>query len=269
MSDDLIPLIQAAMTGSAAPLERYLIENSNLPGPRMNLALVNRFADAIGQLLTPPNEPSERLEQLVDGWAARSLDAAPVNNPREMLPCCGVMTYGQAAVSRPEWWDDEIAKLHQAASNPRWRVREIVAMALQRMLKADWTRAIGLLNEWAKEDSPLVIRAAVAGVAEPPLLTDTSRGEDALAIQVEAVKWLMAQPSARRREEDMKTLRKALGFTVSVAVAATPESGFRQLEAFARLDDADVRWIVRENLKKNRLSKWPERVAAVQKALKG
>jgi hypothetical protein len=54
---------------------------------------------------------------------------------------------------------------------------------------------------------------------------------------------------------DVRTLRQALGYCWSVAVAGDPAAG---LPAFAALragtgDDADVAWVVRENEKKSRL----------------
>jgi hypothetical protein len=159
------------------------------------------------------------------------------------------------AVARPDWWEDEVGKLLKAASNPRWRVREIVAMALQRMLKADWDRAYQVLVRWLATDDSLVIRAVVAAIAEPPILTDEVRGEAALTLQVEAIKWFEKLPGERRREENVQVLRKTLGYTLSVAIAAAPEPGLKYLRELSGSTDKYIQWIVRENLKKNRLAK--------------
>lgn len=258
---ELTPLLQS---GDARTLETYLMDNSSLPGPRGNLEMLSAFADAVGALITQPDPPVEELEHLLDGWAALSVEAAAVTVPRVMLPCAAVLAYGQAGASRPDWWEDEIAKLHQAAADKRWRVREMVAAAVQRMLGADWERTCSALNDWLKDSDPLVIRAAAAGVAEPPLLKERPRAEQALAIQERAVERLAGFPQDARRSEDVRTLRQALGYTVSVAVAAAPEPGFTLLEKLAVSPDADVLWVVRENLKKNRLNPWADRVAAIR-----
>jgi hypothetical protein len=50
-------------------------------------------------------------------------------------------------------------------------------------------------------------------------------------------------------------LRQALGYCWSVAIAASPDEGFRLFERWATIEDADVRWVVRENLKKKRLAR--------------
>jgi hypothetical protein len=52
-----------------------------------------------------------------------------------------------------------------------------------------------------------------------------------------------------------RPLRKALGFAPSLFVAALPEEGFPLLERWARSGDRDLIWIVRENLKKDRLNR--------------
>src|SRR5689334_24416536 len=110
---DLQPLLAQALSGGdATALAHYLAERSGLPGPRMNLALVGAFADAVGEVVTRPDPPVERLEALLDGWAALPLAAAPVNDPREIWPGAAVLAYGQVAVRRPDWWGDEVGKLH-------------------------------------------------------------------------------------------------------------------------------------------------------------
>ena len=48
----------------------------------------------------------------------------------------------------------------------------------------------------------------------------------------------------------------------SVAVAALPAEGFPAFERWALVDDRDIRWVVRENLRKKRLIALdPDRVA--------
>jgi hypothetical protein len=261
---DLAPLLADALDRNPPDsLVSYLTAHSDLPGPRMNLTLVAAFAQEIAWRVTAPDPPVERIEALLDGWAALPLTEAPINHPREILPAVAVRAYGQVAVVRPDWWGDEIAKLYRAASDPRWRVREIVALALQAMLAADWARTNGAIRTWVAGDNPLPVRAAAAAVAEPPLLADRARGEAALAIQAAAVEWLADRPAAQRRDEAVRILRQALGYTLSVAVAAAPDAGFPVLARLAAAVDPDLQWIARENLKKTRLHRWPDQIAAI------
>jgi len=50
-------------------------------------------------------------------------------------------------------------------------------------------------------------------------------------------------------------LRKGLGYCWSVAVAAFPEEGRKTMERWFASDDKDVIWIMKENLKKERLTR--------------
>jgi hypothetical protein len=272
MADDdaLGGLLDAALAGGDdAALRSALLHGSGLPGPRMNLRLVWRFAAAVGEVVASPmpaDTTVAALESLLDGWAALTEEEAPGNEPAAMLPCAAVAAYGEVGATRPDWWDDEVAKLHRAAADPRWRVRELVAQAIQRLLAADWPRMAAVLLTWADEAGPLVVRAAAAGVAEPPLLaSDVRRAADAMAIQRRAVANLQRRPAAERRDEDVRVLRTGLAFTVGVATAATGD--FALLEEMAASGDADLRWAARHNLRKARLRPWPEHVAAVEALL--
>ena len=66
-----------------------------------------------------------------------------------------------------------------------------------------------------------------------------------------------------RRSEDFLTLRKGLGYCWSVAVAALPAEGKALMEKWLVKLDKDVRWIMKENLKKRRLvrmdAEWVEK----------
>ena len=58
-----------------------------------------------------------------------------------------------------------------------------------------------------------------------------------------------------RRGEDFLTLRQGLGYCWSVAVAALPAEGKPLMEKWLAHPDKDIRWIMLENLKKNRLAR--------------
>jgi hypothetical protein len=250
---DLAALLASALaTGNDAALRAELEAGSRLPGARLNLRLVDGFAAAVARLVVAPDPPVSELEALLDGWAALPEDEAPGDQPAVVLPCAAVRAYGHVGAARPDWWPDETAKLLRAASDPRWRVREVVAQSLQHLLAADWPRTITLLSTWAESPDPLVVRAAAAAVAEPPLLkADPTRATDAADIQSAAVRTYRSL--ADRRTAEAKVLRQALAFTLSVTTAATED--FTLLDQLAASDDQDLTWIAKENLKKARLQK--------------
>lgn len=258
-SADLRPMLVEALDDTPARLEAYLTSGSNLPGPRMNIPLASAIANEIAVFA---DSSLPRICTLLDGWAALPASDAPSNSPREILPAAAALAHGRLALRRADLWDAEIAKLKQAASDSRWRTRELVATAIQGLLAADWTRTLDMLSTWAEDADPLVVRAAAAAVAEPPLLTDAARASNALEIQAAALARFAAIPSAERREEPVRVLRQALGFTLSVAVAADPDAGVSLLQSLSASDDPDLQWILRENLKKARLAPYKERLCA-------
>jgi hypothetical protein len=64
---------------------------------------------------------------------------------------------------------------------------------------------------------------------------------------------------------DLQSLVVALGYTVSVTVAAAGD--FTVLDALAASRDAGLRWIARPNLGKSRLGRWPAEVDRIASLL--
>jgi len=213
----------------------YLRAESNLPGPRGNLELAHAVADLGNR---------ERFEHFL----TFDPQGAPVNSPDEFLAFCGVEGLGRLiAEGQSDLWP----ALRAYASDPRWRIREAVAMALQRVGQVDMDLLLDKLQAWVT-GYWLEMRAAAAGLAEPVLLQEERHILRALEILYRIT---AAVESAQERDEDFKTLCKGLGYCWSVVVAALPAQGKRAMERWFSSTDKDVRRIMRENLKKNRLVK--------------
>jgi hypothetical protein len=263
---DLAALLgQFLQNGDAQALRDYLAVHSNLPGPRGNLELAAAWADALAGY---PPTARERLWGLCSEMAALPAGEAPVGDPREFVAFCGALGLGALGAAWPELTGQALAALHRLADDPRWRLREAVAMALQRLLQHWPSETWAALEGWSAEASPLPMRAAAAAVAEPPLLGSTETARRALELHRTLFARLPGIPD--RKSEAFKTLRQGLGYTLSVVVAALPGEGFLFMEELARSGDPDVRWIVRENLKKNRLVRqYPAEVERVKRDLEG
>ena len=100
-------------------------------------------------------------------WAALDAQAAPTGGAGEFLAFCGVVGLGRLLA---EGDADALGELRTHAGDPRWRVREAVAMALQRWGGATSTLAAAMAD-WA-HGSWLERRAAAAALCEPVLLTE-------------------------------------------------------------------------------------------------
>jgi hypothetical protein len=244
-------------------LTAHLVAHSNLPGPRGNLELAHAFADAMAGHDT---EESERLWTLCLDMTTISPGEAPVNDPHEFALFCGTVGLGALSAARAQYVEPALRALHALANDTRWRMREGVAMGLQRLIAAHPQQAVSTLQDWIANGSWLELRAAAAAVAEPALLKDRDVALAALRLHKRILERVLR--ATDRRSEPFRTLRKGLGYTLSVVVQAIPEEGFAWLAWLVDTEDTDVLWIVRENLKKNRLVRhFPERVEVLANSL--
>jgi hypothetical protein len=187
--------------------------------------------------------------EIFQRYLTYSGDIAPVNSPYEFLAFCGIVGLGRLAA---EGNFEHLPTLRASASDPRWRVREAVAMAMQRLGDANMDALVAEIERWSR-GTPYEQRAAAASICEPRLLSQPQAAHSAINI-LETITESIRLINDRRRE-DFLALRKGLGYCWSVAVAALPTAGKPALEKWLASDDPDIIWIMNENLKKNRLIK--------------
>jgi HEAT repeats len=206
--------------------EPYLRKHSGLPGPRANLELVAAVA--------------EEADADVLWRLSASKD--------EYLALCGTTGLGRIALLEPE---TVMSWLRELASDPRWRVREGVAMALQRIGRENMPMLLAEMKVWMHDDA-FVQRAVVAGLCEPPILKTNAEIVQVLEI-LDGITSSMAL-SSDRRSDGFRVLRQALGYGWSVAAAAAPENAMPYLQKWLQSKDKDVAWIMQNNLGKSRMS---------------
>ncbi|HKW71151.1 MAG TPA: HEAT repeat domain-containing protein [Candidatus Dormibacteraeota bacterium] len=207
--------------------EPYLKKHSGLPGPRANLELVAAVVE---------EGDADRLWRL-----SASRD--------EFLALCGTAGLGRIALLEP---DTVMTWLHELASDPRWRVREGVAIALQRIGRESMPKLLTQMRVWAK-GAPFVQRAVVAGLCEPALLKNNQDTVDVLVLLDLITHSVSQTVPDDRRNDGFVALRKALGYGWSVAAAAAPQNAKPYLEKWLRSADTDVAWVMKSNLGKARM----------------
>src|SRR6267142_1264266 len=175
--------------------EPYLKKHSGLPGPRANLELVQAVGD---------EADSDRLWRL-----SASAD--------EFLALCGAAGLGKVALMEP---DTVMKWLRELASDPRWRVREGVAIALQRIGRESMPHLLAILDR---------ITSSLAATTD-------------------------------RKKEEFKVLRQALGYCWSVAAAAAPDNAKPYFEKWMGSTDKDVAWVMKTNLGKARAATLREKL---------
>ncbi len=218
--------------------DTFLLKESGLPGPRGNIELAQAVAD-------------EGDAALYTRYIAYDAARAPTNSPYEFLAFCGVVGLGRL-VAEGHAHAQRLAALRACASDSRWRIREGVAMALQRVGDRDMDLLLREMKRWSAGNM-LEQRAAAAALCEPRLLRDRKQVEQVFVV-LDKITASIARVENRKSDEFV-TLKKGLGYCWSVAVAALPELGKQKMEQWFASKDRDVIWIMRENLKKNRLAR--------------
>jgi hypothetical protein len=252
-------------TGEDEEVVAYLVPRSGLPGPRGNIELAQVFSDVVGDISTI--EP-EKILHLVLRLVDISPGEAPVNDPREFLPFCGAVALGAVGAKCGRFLEDVLDSFRSLAEDPRWRMREGVAMGLQELLaSAGGEKAFEGLEGWVVDDRWLAMRAVAAGVAEPSLLRSKISARRALALHRRIFERVLS--SRDRAAPGFRVLRQGLGYSLSVVVSAIPEEGFNYMRELVNTGDKDVLWVVEVNLKKARLVKhYAVQVLSVKRLLR-
>lgn len=141
-------------------LASYLVENSNLPGPRGNLELLAVVASA--------SSGRSDLIPIYKTWLELNTESP---DPREYLPTVAAAALGSIAAScDPETAPVIERLLRTAANDSRWCVRGGAAMGLQRIGEADFAALHSILSGWSSGATFLEQRAIAAALAHPPIL---------------------------------------------------------------------------------------------------
>ncbi len=210
----------------------FLMKNSGLPGPRGNLELAYAVA----------REGSQKQFQHFLTFQAQE------NTPEVFVVFCGVVGLGKLAARQPELFD----RLREYSSDPRWRIREAVPTGLQLTGDQDMDFLLSEMKKWIKGNW-YEKRATAATLAEPRLLKQPKHAKQVLQVLDKITSSM--ETDDKSRDESFKILRQGMGYCWSVAVAAFPEAGKPMMESWLSSEDKDIRWMMKENLKKNRLVK--------------
>ena len=210
----------------------FLRKNSGLPGPRGNLELAYTVAKEGNK---------KQFDELLCFHAEE-------NTPEVFLVFCGVVGLGKLAANDPTLFD----QLREYASDPRWRIREAVATGLQLVGDKDMDLLLKEMRTWS-HGNWYEKRAAAAALAEPRLLKQPKHAQEVLQVLDEITTSM--ERADEPKDETFRVLRQAMGYCWSVAVAALPELGKMRMEKWVDHQDQNIHWVMKENLKKNRLIK--------------
>lgn len=214
-----------------------LLKNSGLPGPRGNLELLYSFSKNATQA-----DIDECMSYYSEGLH---------NSPEEFVVMCGIVAY---CVNKGTEYASVLTETRKYASHASWRIREAVAIGIQEM--ADENRGeigsiIDILENWANGND-FEKRAIVAALCEPKLLKERPVVRRVLAI-LDRITGEFSHITGTLTDSQ-ESLRKTLGYGWSVAIVKLPDEGRMAFEKLTGSENRHVGWIVRENLKKKRLT---------------
>ena len=210
----------------------FLMKNSSLPGPRGNLELAYAVAETGTQ---------KQFEYFL------TFDGRE-NTPEVFVLFCGIVGLGKLAAKEPELFE----RVRKYASDPRWRIREAVPTGLQLTGDQDMGLLIIKMKKWIKGNW-YEKRAVAATLAEPRLLKNAKPAKQVLQILDKITTSMETDDPSK--DESFKILRQGMGYCWSIAVAALPDAGKPLMEKWLSSKDKDIRWVMKENLKKNRVIK--------------
>ena len=227
--------------GSEEELTGFLLDHSNLPGPRANLTLVWKTSSLVAESWSAHRG---QLKTCLEGWR---------DSGDEYLLLTLHTALGYIIAEHPEEDEWALRILYEGNFSPLWRAREGVTLGLGAALGKRPELVLGVLREWCSEDSPLLIRNALMVLADPERL----EGKPALVEELEAyisraMNLVRDATPEDRRDPGFKILKKTLGFVISVA-AVEDEAFLGRMEEWIGAGVKAWRPILRSNLKKNRM----------------
>ncbi len=215
-----------------------LYNNSGLPGPRANLTLLYKFAYDCSN------------EEIAECFKYDNEDIS--NSPEEFVLMCGIVAY---CVSKTREIKMAASHLRKYASHKSWRVREALAIGFQEIAVVNMEEVVEELIRWL-DGNAYEQRAVVATLCEPKLLKEYNNMPKILHILVELI--LSYNKISEKLTEAQGTLKKALAYGLSVAIVHAPEEGKIIFEKLSLEENKHIHWILKNNLKKKRLSKMDE-----------
>jgi hypothetical protein len=213
-------------------LEKYLINNCNLPGPRANLELMFALSEIFAD------------RQVLEKWLSISEEMAGANDPSAFLPMCALVCLGKYYIKNRS---DEVIKILKKFSNDsRWRIRESVAFAFQFIGENDFKELEKIFVEWYPESNNLEKRTILVSLAHPNFLDKYSA-----SFAIDITDKIFHEYNTGYGSD---VLKKALEFAISVYTVYNPEKGFELMEKWTGVNKT-FNTIIKSNLKKNRLIK--------------
>ncbi|MDI6592040.1 MAG: DNA alkylation repair protein [Patescibacteria group bacterium] len=185
--------------------------------------LLNLLGQELGKLLLKEDWKFERLMEL---WKKGERDEKLIV----------ISALGKISEKDYENSKEFLLKILNDVSD--WEICDQLALRVIATLAIQNPREVfSLMEEWLKSDNKWIRRLAIATI--PPYIR--AKKEESLI----CLKFL----NKVMREED-KDVKKAIGWALREVTKKDPDSVFEFLEKWAKIDDKNTKWIIKEGMKK-------------------
>jgi hypothetical protein len=242
----LVRAVDSAIAKSPHDLHVLLARGSHLPGVRPNLDLAERFADACVAR-------GRAADDAIEALATLDADRAPGATELEFLPMCGVIALGARGSSDPKSLARVLRVLETASEDLRWRVRELVHVALARIGAVLGEELLVRVESWM--DGFFSAAAVLMGVAENEWLSRIA--DPTLLVTRLGQAFDLARNAERsvERYPGYKALVVALGASPGVVATRFGEPVFDLLVRMSDIKEPVLREAIAKNLDSHRLAR--------------
>jgi hypothetical protein len=258
----LVIAFKDAMAGKPQRLFVQLGIQSGLPGTRMNTILAQAFATECALRGKP-------ADKLAWGMATLSPEMAPGASEREFLPVCGVLAMGARSASAPKdlaLRKQTLSLLHEAAEDLRFRVREIVPLALSKIGAVTGDALVHELASWM--DGFFHAAAVLIAISQPNFLPVINDVEAVLERLDEAYALAKNAPRSMARYPGRKALIDALSSAPAALAGRFGVPVFDHLVKWSNTEIPELRAAVEATLRSTKLaSRYAPDIKRVQAAL--
>ncbi|MEA2751845.1 MAG: hypothetical protein QOI41_5988 [Myxococcales bacterium] len=260
-SEVLTAAFDEALKGRPDRLYVQLGIQSGLPGTRMNTILAQGFASECAARGKVADKLILAMSQLPEN--------APGQSEREFLVACGVLAIGARATSEPKdlaMRKKAIGILHDASEDVRFRVREVVPLALGKLGAVMGDVLVHELAPWM--DGFFQASAALLGMAQPNFLPKID-DVDALLTRLDEA-YGLAKNAARStaRYPGRKALIDALSSAPGAFAARFGVPVFDHMVTWSNTEDPELRGAIEASIKSDKLaSRYMPEIKRVRAAL--
>ncbi|MCL2725195.1 MAG: hypothetical protein FWD69_12240 [Polyangiaceae bacterium] len=259
-SEQLIEALNQAIGGRFDALYAKLCLASGLPGTRANLTIAHAFANDCAAL-------GKKADRLLFTMAGLHPDEAPGATELEYLPLCGVLGLGARGAGDPSIRDRVLRTLHDAAEDPRFRVRDVVPMALARIGEGMGDALVIEVAHWM--DGFFQAAAVLLALTDRAWLSATTNANRVLARFNEAYVLAREAPRSAARWPGRKALVDALSVAPAVIAARYGAPVFDMLVEWSSTEMPELREAIEKNLSEGKLKgRYTAEIERVRAALR-